>query len=167
MGETLPSAAPPLVGLHPMGRSGLQPPHATDHAGSSLSGMTIGPEPSSMKDAFYTFIEINGTSSTSIGDAINWAIKRAHETLRNLRWFEVMETRGKIKPGKWSNGRPRSRWGFPWRIDRCQSRPLQGWAAVNCQEEARVPDLTPSLWNGAGQTWLETNSGMGCQPFTR
>jgi flavin-binding protein dodecin len=66
-----------------------------------------------MKDAFYTFIEINGTSSTSIGDAINWAIKRAHETLRNLRWFEVMETRGKIKPGKWSNGRPRSRWGFP------------------------------------------------------
>ena len=52
-----------------------------------------------MKDAVYKIIEINGTSSTSIEEAINGAIKRAHETLRNLRWFEVMETRGKIKAG--------------------------------------------------------------------
>ena len=53
-----------------------------------------------MKNQIYKIIEINGTSSTSIEDAINWAIKRAHETVKNLCWFEVMETRGKIAEGK-------------------------------------------------------------------
>ena len=45
-------------------------------------------------------IEIVGTSRRSISDAIDNAIKRAHKTLRNLRWFEVVETRGHIDEGK-------------------------------------------------------------------
>jgi len=48
----------------------------------------------------YRVIEVVGTSSTSISDAIDRAIARAHKTLRNLRWFEVMRTSGHIDNGK-------------------------------------------------------------------
>lgn len=48
----------------------------------------------------YKVIELVGSSEQSIEDAITSAIGRASETLRNLRWFEVMETRGHIADGK-------------------------------------------------------------------
>jgi flavin-binding protein dodecin len=48
----------------------------------------------------YKVVELVGSSSTSIEDAINTAISRAAETLRNLRWFEVLQTRGHIEDGK-------------------------------------------------------------------
>lgn len=48
----------------------------------------------------YKVIELVGSSSTSIEDAINTAISRASDTLRNLRWFEVLQTRGHIEDGK-------------------------------------------------------------------
>jgi dodecin len=51
-------------------------------------------------DHVYRVIEVVGTSSTSISDAIDRAIARAHKTLRNLRWFEVMRTSGHIDNGK-------------------------------------------------------------------
>jgi flavin-binding protein dodecin len=51
-------------------------------------------------DHVYRVIEVVGTSSTSISDAIDRAIARAHKTLRNLRWFEVMRTSGHIENGK-------------------------------------------------------------------
>ncbi|WP_340314039.1 dodecin [Rhizorhabdus argentea] len=41
-------------------------------------------------------IDLVGTSDVSIEDAINGAIERAAETLENLQWFEVVETRGSI-----------------------------------------------------------------------
>ena len=53
-----------------------------------------------MKDPVYKIIELTGTSSASIEDAVNNAIKRAHKTIKNLCWFEVMETRGNILKGK-------------------------------------------------------------------
>jgi flavin-binding protein dodecin len=53
-----------------------------------------------MKDHVYKLIELTGTSTTSIEDAINHAIKRAHDTVKDLRWFEVIETRGDINKGK-------------------------------------------------------------------
>ena len=37
---------------------------------------------------------------TSIEDAIQTAIKRADQTLRNLRWFEVIQTRGHVENGE-------------------------------------------------------------------
>ncbi len=46
--------------------------------------------------AVYKKIELVGTSSESLEDAIRTAIKKASETLRNLDWFEVKEIRGKI-----------------------------------------------------------------------
>jgi flavin-binding protein dodecin len=48
----------------------------------------------------YRVIEIVGTSPKSISDAINAAIARAHKTLRNLRWFEVIRTSGHIENGR-------------------------------------------------------------------
>jgi dodecin len=48
----------------------------------------------------YKVIELVGSSENSIEDAINTAVGRASKTLRNLRWFEVVETRGHIEDGK-------------------------------------------------------------------
>ena len=53
-----------------------------------------------MQDHIYKIVELVGTSESSIEDAIQSAISRARETLRNLRWFEVMQTRGHIENGK-------------------------------------------------------------------
>jgi len=53
-----------------------------------------------MKDPVYKLVELTGTSTLSIEDAISKAIKRAHKTIKNLSWFQVVETRGDIKEGK-------------------------------------------------------------------
>jgi len=53
-----------------------------------------------MKDPVYKLVELTGTSTTSIEDAVTKAIKRAHQTLHNLGWFQVVETRGNINKGK-------------------------------------------------------------------
>ena len=53
-----------------------------------------------MDDHVYRVIEVTGSSPKSISDAIQTAIARASKTLRNLRWFEVVETRGHIEDGK-------------------------------------------------------------------
>jgi flavin-binding protein dodecin len=53
-----------------------------------------------MKHNVYKLIELTGTSTTSIEDAISRAICRAHKTVKNLRWFQVVETRGDIDKGK-------------------------------------------------------------------
>jgi len=53
-----------------------------------------------MKDPVYKLIELTGTSSSSIDDAVENAVKRAHKTIKNLRWFQVIETRGNIDKGK-------------------------------------------------------------------
>jgi len=53
-----------------------------------------------MKDPVNKLIELTSTSTTSIEDAVDKAIKRAHKTIKNLCWFEVVETRGSINRGK-------------------------------------------------------------------
>ncbi len=53
-----------------------------------------------MKDRIYKIIELTGTSKTSIEDAVGKALKRAHQTLKHLSWFQVVETRGSIEAGK-------------------------------------------------------------------
>jgi dodecin len=53
-----------------------------------------------MEDHVYRVIEIAGSSETSISDAIQTAVTRASKTLRNLRWFEVINTRGHVEGGK-------------------------------------------------------------------
>lgn len=53
-----------------------------------------------MKDHVYKKIELTGSSEKGIEDAIARAVARASETVRNMRWFEVMETRGHIENGR-------------------------------------------------------------------
>jgi flavin-binding protein dodecin len=53
-----------------------------------------------MEKHIYRVIELVGASEKSIEDAINVALGRAHKTIRNLRWFEVVKTSGLIKNGK-------------------------------------------------------------------
>ena len=60
----------------------------------------------------YKVVELVGSSSTSIEDAINTAVTRASETLRNLRWFEVLQTRGHIEEGKIQHFQVTLRVGF-------------------------------------------------------
>jgi len=50
-----------------------------------------------MPDHVYKLIELTGSSTTSVEDAIQNAIARASKTVRNMRWFEVTETRGHIE----------------------------------------------------------------------
>jgi hypothetical protein len=53
-----------------------------------------------MKDNVYKVIELVGSSETGIEDAVQNAIARAAATIREIRWFEVIETRGHVEEGR-------------------------------------------------------------------
>lgn len=53
-----------------------------------------------MSDHIYKKVELVGSSAISIEDAVNNAVARASETLRNLRWLELVETRAHLENGK-------------------------------------------------------------------
>jgi flavin-binding protein dodecin len=53
-----------------------------------------------MSEHAYKIVELAGSSDRGIQDAIEVAIARASATTRNLRWFEVTQTRGQIANGK-------------------------------------------------------------------
>lgn len=53
-----------------------------------------------MPNAVYKKVELVGTSSTSLSDAINSAITTASAEFKQLAWFEVQEIRGNIHDGK-------------------------------------------------------------------
>jgi flavin-binding protein dodecin len=53
-----------------------------------------------MADHIYKKIEIVGSSPDSFQQAVENAISKASETLRNMRWFEVVETRGYLAEDK-------------------------------------------------------------------
>ena len=52
-----------------------------------------------MEHNIYKKIEITGSSENNIEEAVRRAIERASLTIRNMRWFEVTETRGTIDNG--------------------------------------------------------------------
>ena len=53
-----------------------------------------------MSEHIYKTTELVGSSMTGVEDAVQKAIAKAAKSIRNLRWFEVMETRGHIENGK-------------------------------------------------------------------
>jgi len=53
-----------------------------------------------MSDHVYKKIELTGSSIKSADDAVKNAVERAAKTMRNMRWFEVVETRGHIHEGQ-------------------------------------------------------------------
>ena len=65
-----------------------------------------------MSDHVYKKIELVGSSSSSIEEAVQNAVARAQKTVRNMRWFEVIETRGHIENGKIDHWQVTIRVGF-------------------------------------------------------
>lgn len=65
-----------------------------------------------MSHHVYKKVELVGSSTLSMEDAVNTAIARASKTLRNMRWFEVVETRGQIEEGKVAHWQVTLRIGF-------------------------------------------------------
>jgi dodecin len=65
-----------------------------------------------MSDHVYKIVELVGSSPTSIEDAIQGAIARASATIDNIRWFEVLETRGHVDGGKVSHYQVTIKVGF-------------------------------------------------------
>ena len=53
-----------------------------------------------MSEHVYKTIEITGTSTKSGDDAVRVAIEKASSSVKNLRWFKVVETRGAVEAGK-------------------------------------------------------------------
>lgn len=53
-----------------------------------------------MSSHVYKLLELAGSSTVSSDDAVQRAIAKASETVRNIQWFEVIETRGHVQDGK-------------------------------------------------------------------
>jgi flavin-binding protein dodecin len=53
-----------------------------------------------MADHVYKKIEIVGSSPNSYQEAVENAVAKAAESIHNMRWFEVVETRGQLHEGK-------------------------------------------------------------------
>jgi len=53
-----------------------------------------------MDDHIYKQVELTGSSRTNVEDAIQNAITKAGETLRNIHWFQVIDTRGFVTDNK-------------------------------------------------------------------
>jgi flavin-binding protein dodecin len=71
-----------------------------------LAANDASPEPThhykenTMSEHVYKQIELTGSSPQSSDDAVRVALSKASKTLRNMHWFEVVETRGHIEDGK-------------------------------------------------------------------
>lgn len=53
-----------------------------------------------MANHVYKILELVGSSNESMEKAVENAVKRASKTIRDMRWFEVLETRGNIEDGR-------------------------------------------------------------------
>ena len=65
-----------------------------------------------MPDHVYKTIELVGSSTRGMEEAVQKAIAKAAETVRNLRWFEVLNTRGQIEAGKVAHWQVTVKLGF-------------------------------------------------------
>lgn len=65
-----------------------------------------------MSEHVYKTIELVGSSTKGVEDAVEKAVAKAAETVRNLRWFEVVETRGHIEKGRVAHWQVTLKLGF-------------------------------------------------------
>ena len=65
-----------------------------------------------MSDKVYKKIDVVGTSSMNLEDAIQRAVAKSSETVRNMSWFEVSEIRGRIAEGNVTQWQVTVRIGF-------------------------------------------------------
>ncbi len=64
------------------------------------------------EDHVYKSIELTGSSTTTVDDAVRNAVAKASKSLHNLRWFEVTEIRGGIRDGSVSHWQVSMKVGF-------------------------------------------------------
>ena len=76
-----------------------------------------------MTDHVYRVIELVGSSESSIEDAIKAAISKASNTLRHMRWFEVVETRGHIENNQVTHYQVTLKLGFTVEDDNVHLQP--------------------------------------------
>jgi hypothetical protein len=60
----------------------------------------------------YKTIELTGSSAQSLEQAITNAVAKASKTVHNLRWFQVIDTRGEIEGGKVAHWQVTMKVGF-------------------------------------------------------
>ena len=65
-----------------------------------------------MSDHIYKTVELTGSSTVGVDDAVRKAISRASKTLHKLRWFEVIEVRGHIEDGEVAHWQVSMKVGF-------------------------------------------------------
>ena len=65
-----------------------------------------------MSNHVYKQIELTGSSPVSMEEAVSNAIAKAHETVRNIQWFSVTETRGQVVKGKVAHWQVTVKLGF-------------------------------------------------------
>jgi flavin-binding protein dodecin len=65
-----------------------------------------------MTNHVYKTLELTGSSPTSIEDAVSGAIAKASETIRNIHWFKLTETRGHVVDGKVAHWQVTLKLGF-------------------------------------------------------
>jgi dodecin len=65
-----------------------------------------------LPDHVYKTVDLVGSSSKGPDDAVRMAIAKAGKTVRNMRWFEVVETRGHIENGQIAHWQVAIRLGF-------------------------------------------------------
>jgi flavin-binding protein dodecin len=58
------------------------------------------PNNAHMADHIYKKIELVGSSPDGFENAVKNPLARAQKTIRNMRWFEVIETRGYVEEGE-------------------------------------------------------------------
>jgi flavin-binding protein dodecin len=65
-----------------------------------------------MSERTYKVVELVGSSTQGTDKAVQNAIARAAKSLRNLDWFEVVETRGHLDKGKIAHWQVKIKVGF-------------------------------------------------------
>jgi dodecin len=65
-----------------------------------------------MSNHVYKMLELTGSSPISIEEAVQTAIAKASETVRNIQWFSVCETRGHVIEGKIAHWQVTVKLGF-------------------------------------------------------
>jgi dodecin len=65
-----------------------------------------------MSNHVYKMLELTGSSAISIEEAVQNAVSKAHETVRNIQWFQVIETRGHVMDGKVAHWQVTIKLGF-------------------------------------------------------
>ena len=65
-----------------------------------------------MSEHVYKLLELTGSSTVSIEDAVQTAIAKAHQTVRNIQWFTITETRGHVADGKVAHWQVSLKLGF-------------------------------------------------------